>query len=117
MKFLISFVVGGIICLIAQILVDKTRFTPARILVTYVVLGVILTALGVYKPLVDLASCGATTPLTGFGYLLAKGVKESVNENGFVGIFSGGIGSTAAGITAAIFFGFIVGALFKGKSK
>lgn len=117
MKYLISFLVGGTLCLIAQILVDKTRMTPARILVGYVTVGVILTAIGVYKPLVEFASCGATTPLTGFGYLLAKGVKEAVNEKGLIGAFTGGLATTACGISAAIFFGYIVGVLFKGKSK
>ncbi len=117
MKYLISFVVGGIFCLIAQILVDKTRMTPARILVGYVTSGVILTAIGIYKPLVDFASCGATTPLTGFGYLLADGVKKAVDEKGIIGAFTGGIASTACGIAAAIFFAYIVGVIFKGKSK
>ena len=117
MKYIISFIVGGIFCLIAQILVDKTRMTPARILVGYVTVGVILTALGLYKPLVDFASCGATTPLTGFGYLLADGVKKSVQERGIAGAFTGGLTSAAGGIAAAIFFGYIVGVIFKGKSK
>lgn len=117
MRFLISFIVGGTFCLIAQILVDKTRITPARILVGYVVAGVLLTAVGIYKPLVELASCGATTPLTGFGYLLAKGVKDAVNEKGLIGAFTGGLSSTAGGISSAVFFGYIVGVIFKGKSK
>lgn len=117
MKYLISFIVGGALCLIAQVLVDKTRLTPARILVGYVCVGIILTAIGIYEPLVEFASCGATTPLTGFGYMLATGVKNSVKENGFVGAFVGGIGKTACGITCAIFFGYITGLLFKGKSK
>ena len=117
MKYLISFLVGGTFCLIAQILVDKTRITPARILVGYVVSGVVLTAFGAYKPLVEFASCGATTPLTGFGYLLANGVKTAVDEKGLIGAFTGGITSAAAGITTAIFFAYIVGVMFKGKSK
>jgi len=117
MKYIVSFVVGGLFCLIAQILVDKTKLTPARILVGFVSLGVTLTAIGIYKPLVEFASCGATTPLTGFGYMLATGVEKAVNEHGFFGIFMGGLTSTAGGITAAIFFGYIVGIFFKGKSK
>lgn len=117
MKYLISFLVGGLLCLIAQILVDKTRMTPARILVGYVTAGVILTAVGIYKPIVEFASCGATTPLTGFGYLLADGVEKAVLEKGLVGAFTGGISSAAGGISAAIFFGYIVGVIFKGKSK
>lgn len=117
MKYLISFLVGGFICLIAEILVDKTKLTPARILVGYVCLGVILTAVGLYEPIVKFASCGATTPLVGFGYTLAKGTKEAVNESGLIGAFTGGLSKTACGITAAIFFGYLTGVLFKGKSK
>ena len=117
MKYVISFFVGGILCLIAQILVDKTRITPARILVGYVTAGVLLTAIGLYKPLVEFASCGATTPLTGFGYLLADGVKKAVTERGLTGVFTGGLTSASAGIAAAIVFGYIAGVIFKGKSK
>lgn len=117
MQYLISFLVGGIICVIAQILVDKTKLTPARILVGFVVLGVILTAIGFYEPFAKFASSGATTPLTGFGYLLAKGTKEAVDEKGLIGAFLGGIKSCAGGISAAVFFGYIIGILFKGKSK
>lgn len=117
MKYLISFVVGGILCVFAQILVDKTRMTPARILVGYVTIGVILTAIGVYGPIVEFASCGATTPLTGFGYLLAEGVKKAVTERGLAGAFTGGLASAAGGIAAAVFFGYLAGVLFKGKSK
>ena len=117
MKYIIAFIVGGIFCLVAQIIVDKTKLTPARILVGYVCLGVILTAIGVYEPLVKFASCGATTPLTGFGYMLANGVKESVKGNGLIGAFMGGIGKTACGISCAIFFGYFTGLIFKGKSK
>lgn len=117
MKYVISFLIGGLLCVIAQILVDKTRMTPARILVGYVVAGVVLTAIGVYKPLVDFASCGATTPLTGFGYLLAEGVKKSVVEKGILGAFTGGITAAAGGISAAILFAYLVGIIFKGKSK
>lgn len=117
MKYLVSFIIGGSICLIAQILVDKTRLTPARILVGFVTLGVILTAVGLYGPLVKFASCGATTPLMGFGYLLATGVKKAVDANGLIGAFTGGLSTTAAGITATVFFGYLIGVLFKGKSK
>ena len=117
MQYLVSFLVGGTICAIAQILVDKTKVTPARILVGFVVLGVVLTALGVYEPFVKFASCGATTPLTGFGYLLAKGTKEAVQEKGLIGAFLGGMKACAGGISAAVFFGYIIGVLFKGKSK
>lgn len=117
MQYLISFLVGGSICVIAQILVDKTRLTPARILVGFVVLGVILTAIGVYEPFAKFASAGATTPLTGFGYLLAKGTKEAVQEKGIIGAFLGGLKACAGGISAAVFFGYIIGILFKGKSK
>lgn len=117
MKYLISFLVGGLICVIAQILVDKTKMTPARILVGYVVAGVILTAIGLYKPLVEFASCGATTPLTGFGFLLAEGIKKAVTEKGLSGAFTGGLTAAAGGIAAAIFFAYVVGIIFKGKSK
>lgn len=117
MKYLISFLVGGTFCLIAQILVDKTRMTPARILVSFVTVGVVLSGIGLYEPLVEFASCGATTPLTGFGYTLAKGTKEAVDKSGLIGAFTGGIGKTACGITAAIFFGYLTGVTFKGKSK
>ncbi len=106
-NFLKCFCVGGLICVIGQILIDKTKLTPARILVFFVTLGVILTGLGVYEPLVEFAGSGATVPLTGFGYSLAKGVEKTVAEYGFLGIFSGGIKNTAAGITAAIIFGYI----------
>ena len=117
MKYLITFVIGGILCMIAQILVDKTKLTPARILVGYVCLGVLLTAIGIYKPFVEFASCGATTPLTGFGYLLASGVKDAVDSKGLIGAFTGGLSSTACGISSAIFFGYIFSMIFRGKSK
>ena len=117
MKYLISFLVGGFICLIAQIILDKTKLTPARILVGYVCLGVFLTAIGIYEPFVKFASCGATTPLVGFGYTLAKGTKEAIKESGLIGAFTGGLAKAACGITAAIFFGYVTGILFKGKSK
>lgn len=117
MEYLKAFLVGGILCIIGQILIDRTKLTPARILTTYVVAGVILGAVGVYKPLVDWAGAGATVPLTGFGYLLAKGVKEAVAEKGLLGALTGGVTSTAAGITAAIFLGVLVAFLFKPKPK
>ena len=112
-----AFLVGGIICAIGQILIDKTKLTPARILVSYVVAGVILTAIGLYKPLVDFAGAGATVPLTGFGFTLAAGVKEAVNEYGLVGALTGGVTATAAGITAAILFGWLVSLFAKPKMK
>lgn len=117
MDYIKAFIVGGIICLIGQILIDKTKLTPARILVSYVVIGVILGAIGVYKPLIDFAGAGATVPLTGFGYNLAKGVKEAISEDGFIGIFIGGLKATAGGITAAITAGLIASLIFKAKDK
>ncbi len=100
-----------------QILIDKTKLTPARILVMYVVAGVVLSAIGVYKPFAEWAGAGATVPLTGFGHLLAEGVKKAVDEKGFLGIIIGGIRNTAGGITAAIFFGFLAAVIFKSKDK
>lgn len=117
MDYVKAFLVGGLLCLIGQILIDKTKLTPARILVSYVVMGVILGAIGVYQPLVDFAGAGATVPLTGFGSTLAKGVKEAVQEKGFLGIFTGGLKATAGGITAAIFSGLLASILFKAKDK
>lgn len=117
MDYVKAFLVGGILCLIGQILIDKTKLTPARILVSYVVCGVFLTALEIYPPLVDFAGAGATVPLTGFGYCLANGVKEAVDADGFLGIFTGGLKSTAGGITAAIIAGLIVSLIFKAKDK
>lgn len=117
MEYIKAFIIGGLLCVIGQILIDKTKLTPARILVSYVVIGVLLGAIGVYKPLVDFAGAGATVPLTGFGYSLAKGVKEAVNESGFVGILTGGLKATAGGITAAIFTGLLASIFFKPKDK
>ena len=117
MEYLKAFLVGGIFCLIGQILIDKTKLTPARILVGYVVAGVILGALGIYKPIADFAGAGATVPLTGFGYSLAKGVKEAINQDGFIGILTGGLKATAGGITAAIIAGLLVSLIFKPKDK
>lgn len=117
MDYVKAFAVGGVLCLIGQILIDKTKLTPARILVSYVVMGVVLGALGIYEPLADYAGAGATVPLTGFGYLLSKGVREAVQEQGFLGIFTGGLKACAGGITAAIFFGLLVSLLFKARDK
>ena len=112
LEYLKAFLVGGAFCAVGQLLIDLTKLTPARILVSYVVSGVVLGGLGLYQPLVDFAGAGATVPLTGFGNLLAKGVKKAVDENGFLGIFTGGFTSAAAGITAAILFGFLVSLIF-----
>lgn len=112
-----AFIVGGLICVVGQILIDKTKLTPARILVSFVVLGVFLTAIGVYKPLVEFAGAGATVPLTGFGYTLAEGVKKSVNEHGVIGALIGGLTATAGGITAAVLFGLIASFFSRPKSK
>ena len=117
MDYVKAFLVGGILCLIGQILIDKTKLTPARILVSYVVCGVLLTGLGIYEPLVDFAGAGATVPLTGFGYCLANGVKEAVQSDGILGVFTGGLKATAGGITAAIISGLIVSLIFKAKDK
>ena len=116
-EYVRAFLCGGLLCLIGQILIDKTPLTPAKILVTYVVSGVVLGALGIYKYMVEWGGAGATVPLTGFGYLLAKGVAQAVAENGFLGAFTGGITAAAGGITAAIFFGYLVALIFKPKSK
>ncbi len=112
-----AFVVGGLLCVVAQVLIDKTKLTPARILVIYVMAGVLLTGIGLYEPLVDLAGCGATVPLTGFGYSLAKGVEKAISERGAVGILTGGLTATSAGIAAAIVFAWLAAICFKGKPK
>lgn len=112
-----AFLCGGILCLIGQILIDKTALTPARILVTYVVSGVVLGGLGIYKYVVEFGGAGATVPLTGFGYLLAKGVQKAVAEQGVLGALTGGVTAAAGGITAAIFFGYLVALIFKSKPK
>ncbi len=112
-----AFAVGGAICVIGQLLIDCTKLTPARILVSYVVAGVILTAIGVYEPIVKFAGAGATVPLTGFGYSLAKGVQKAVGEYGFLGALSGGLTATAAGITTAIVMGLIMSLIFKSSDK
>ena len=116
-EYVRAFLCGGALCLIGQILIDKTGLTPARILVTYVVAGVVLGGVGLYEPLADWGGAGATVPLTGFGYLLAKGVKQAVEEQGLLGVLTGGVTAAAAGITAAIFFGLLVSLLFRPKSK
>ena len=117
MDYLKAFLVGGLLCLIGQVLVDKTKLTPARILVSYVVIGVFLGAIGVYKPLAEFAGAGATVPLTGFGYTLAKGVREAIDQQGFLGIFTGGLKATAGGIATAIIAGLLVSLIFKAKDK
>ena len=117
MDYLKAFLVGGCLCLIGQILIDKTTLTPARILVSYVVVGVVLGALGLYQPIIDFAGAGASVPLTGFGATLAKGVKEAVDKDGFLGILTGGLTASAGGICAAIVFGLLASLLFKPKDK
>lgn len=116
-QYLWAFLVGGILCALGQILIDKTKLTPARILVLYVVIGVFLTLFGVYEPLVQLAGAGATVPLTGFGYSLAKGVMKAVNEHGLLGVLIGGLTATSGGIAAAVVFSFIASLLCKPKEK
>ena len=115
--YLRAFIVGGLLCVVAQVLIDKTSLTPARILVGYVVAGVVLGALGIYKPLMEFAGAGATVPLTGFGYSLAKGVEKAVDERGVIGAFTGGLSGTAGGIAAALVFGFLAALLFKSRQK
>lgn len=117
MDYLKAFIVGGLLCFIGQLLIDKTKLTPARILVSYVVIGVFLGAIGVYEPLVEFAGAGATVPLTGFGYTLAKGVKTAVTEDGLLGILTGGLKAAAGGITAAIVAGLLASLIFKAKDK
>ena len=117
MQYLWAFVIGGAFCVIGQILIDKTRLTPARILVSYVVIGVILGGIGIYQSLIDFAGAGASVPLTGFGATLSKGVKDAVDEKGFLGIFTGGLSATAGGIAAAVVFGWIAGLVFQTKYK
>ena len=116
-EYLKAFLCGGALCVIGQILIDRTKLTPARILVSYVTAGVILSGVGLYQPFADWAGAGATVPLTGFGHLLAKGVKKAVEERGLLGAFTGGVTSAAGGITAAIFFGFVVALVAKSKPK
>ena len=117
MDYLKAFLVGGLLCVIGQILIDRTKLTPARILVAYVVAGVLLGAVGLYDKLVDFAGAGATVPLTGFGYSLAKGAAKGVEEMGLIGAFTGGIRATAGGVAAAIFFGYLNAVLFDPHGK
>ena len=117
MDYLWAFIVGGLLCVIAELLICYTKLTAARILVMYVVAGVLLTAIGLYGPLVDFAGCGATTPLTGFGYALAEGVKKAVAERGVLGALTGGLTATSGGIAAALTFAFLAALVFKGKPK
>ncbi len=117
MDYLKAFLLGGALCVIGQILIDKTKLTPARILVIYVVAGVVLGALGLYQPLVDWGGAGATVPLTGFGNTLAKGVKDAVKEDGLLGVITGGVKAAAGGITAAVVFGYLAALIFKPKDK
>ena len=117
MEYLNAFLCGGLLCAVGQVLIDKTSLTPAKILVLYVTAGVVLSAVGLYQPLADWGGAGATVPLTGFGHLLAKGVRKAVAEKGVLGALSGGITSAAGGITAAIFFGFLVALVRRPRPK
>lgn len=117
MGYVWAFIVGGIFCVIAQILIDKTKLNPARILVAYVVAGVILGGVGIYKPLMEFAGGGAAVPLTGFGYAIANGIRESIDAEGIIGIVKGGLTATAGGITAALFLGLLSALIFKSKPK
>ncbi len=117
LPFVWAFLIGGAWCVLAQILLDKTKLTPARILVGYVVLGVFLGAIGVYAPLVDFAGAGATTPLTGFGYLISKGVREAVDEQGLLGALTGGLTAAAGGTAAALCFGYLAAWVFKSRPR
>lgn len=117
MSYLNAFIVGGVLCACAQILIDKTKLTPARILVLFVTMGVFLSGIGVYEKIVSVGGAGATVPLTGFGHTLAKGAIKDVSQNGLIGAFTGGVKAAAAGITAAIFFGYMVSLVFKPKPK
>lgn len=117
MTYINAFIVGGVICAIGQVLIDKTKLTPARILVIYVTAGALLTIIGIYQKIVDFGGAGATVPLTGFGYTLAKGAFRDVDNLGMLGAFTGGIKAAAAGITAAIFFGYLISVAFRPKAK
>lgn len=117
MEYLWAFIIGGLLCAIGQILIDYTKLTPARILTSYVVLGVFLSAVNLYKPLVEFAGAGASVPLTGFGHLLAQGVEKAIAQKGFIGILTGGLSSASAGITVAIIAGLLVAVFFKQKDK
>ena len=117
MEYLRAFLCGGVLCIIGQLLIDRTKLTPARILVGYVTAGVILSGIGLYQPFADWAGAGATVPLTGFGHLLAKGVKKAVEEQGALGALTGGVTAAAGGITAAVFFGFVTALVAKSRPK
>ena len=117
MEYLKAFLCGGVLCVIGQVLIDKTKLTPARILTGYVVTGVILGAAGIYQPIADWGGAGASIPLTGFGFLLAKGVKKAVAESGWLGVFTGGLTAAAGGITAAVVFGALIALLFRPGDK
>lgn len=117
MEYLRAFICGGAICAFSQILIDKTRLTPAKILSSYVVLGIVFTAIGVYEPIVQWGGCGATTPLFGFGYAMAKGVQEAVAQQGILGALTGGLKAASGGVSAAVFFSFICALLFRSKGK
>lgn len=117
MSYLWAFIIGGLLCAIGQVLIDYSKLTPARILVAYVVGGVLISAFGWYQPLIDFAGAGASVPLTGFGHLLAEGVRKAVDEKGFAGVLTGGLTASAGGITAALIFGLLVSLIFKPKDK
>ena len=117
MEFIKAFIFGGLLCVMGQVLIDKTKLTPARILVGYVVSGVVLGATGLYKMFVEFAGCGATVPLTGFGYTLSEGIRKAVSEDGLIGVFTGGLQSTAGGNTAAIIAALLMSLLFRAKDK
>ncbi|MBQ1230548.1 MAG: SpoVA/SpoVAEb family sporulation membrane protein [Clostridia bacterium] len=116
-RYLLAFAIGGGLCIPAQILIDRTKLTPARILVIYVVAGVVLGGVGLYQPVVDAAGAGGTTPLLGFGFLIAEGVREAVGRQGLLGALTGGLSATAGGIAAALVFGYLACLLFRGKPK
>ena len=117
MEYVRAFLVGGALCLIGQVLIDRTKLTPARILTGYVVAGVVLSGLGLYGPLAEFAGCGATVPLTGFGHCLAEGIRKAVDRDGVLGVLTGGLTAAAGGITAAVFFGLLFGAVFPSRDK
>lgn len=117
MEYMKAFLVGGLLCLFGQILIDKTKLTPARILVCYVIAGVFLSGINIYQRFIDFAEAGASVPLTGFGHAIAKGVREAIRKDGWLGIFTGGLKATAGGITTAIFAGFLASIIFKAKDK
>lgn len=117
LDYMKAFLIGGFLCTVGQLLIDKTKITPARILVSYVVAGVVLSGLGIYEKLIDFAGAGAAVPLTGFGHTIATGVQKAVQEDGFIGIFLGGLKASAGGITAAIVFGLLMSFIFKAKDK